>query len=440
VTIDRNYENNSIEISQRRYLLDLHRSRDDTNHCYFVPLSFTTKKEQNFTATHAREWLECDCRNGEPTKTIANLAAEDEWVIVNLKLGGLYKVKYDSKNWNLLVDELNSPNFKIIETINRAQLINDALDFAWSGEQDYDIALSVINYLQQEDEYLPWKAALDGLADVNRILQKTPMYELFRDYMKLILEPIYEKLGGLDMDQKSSNKRLDYVKHKVMIAAWSCRFDVGDCVDRSVKMFKEWMEEKDPDTNNPIPVDLRRVVYCNAVRQGRDREWNFLWRQYKKSNVASEKNMIISSLACARQQWILTRYLDWSLNTTSGVRKQDAYMVFGGIVKNEAGFDIAKTFFFDRINEIYSFLEPETSRLTRYIKPLAENMASQKELNDLRSLVEEKASLFEKASQGVKQALEKVEINQQWKHANYQPIAIQLSRTLHAARTEKQNE
>lgn len=250
VTIERDYKNNSVAISQRRYILDSHRTKDDTNYCYYVPLSFTTQKEQNFSATHAREWLECDCKRDEQTKSISNVgASEDEWIIFNMKLAGLYKVKYDSKNWDLLIEALNSAKFKDIDTVNRAQLINDALDFAWTGEQDYDIALSVISYLHQEDDYLPWKAALDGLSGVNRILQKTPMYDQFRSYMRLILEPIYQRLGGLQMDQ--ANRKFDYVKHKVMVAAWSCKFDVGDCVDMAVTMFKQWMDEKDPEINNP---------------------------------------------------------------------------------------------------------------------------------------------------------------------------------------------
>lgn len=65
-------------------------------------------------------------------------------------------------------------------------------------------------------------------------------------------------------------------------------------------------------------------------------------------------------------------------------------------------------------------------------------MASQKELNELKSLVETKDKLFEKASQGVKQALEIVEVNQQWKQSNYQEIARHLARTLHEARVERE--
>lgn len=78
-------------------------------------------------------------------------------------------------------------------------------------------------------------------------------------------------------------------------------------------------------------------------------------------------------------------------------------------------------------------IHPEENRLTRYVKPLAEHMTTLKELTDLKSLVDEKPKIFEKAAQGVKQALETITINNQWKHNNYQQIARQLSRSLYEA-------
>lgn len=180
VTVTRDYINNSVEVTQQRYLLDVERSRDETDRCWYVPLSFTTEKELNFSATHARDWLECDCGKSEKLKVIYNMPSDKEWIIFNVQMTGLYKVKYDQRNWDLLIAALNGPKFQDIHTVNRAQLISDALDFAWTGEQDYEIALSVVKYLKEEDEYLPWKSALSGLQIVNRILHKTPLYDLFR--------------------------------------------------------------------------------------------------------------------------------------------------------------------------------------------------------------------------------------------------------------------
>lgn len=57
--------------------------------------------------------------------------------------------------------------------------------------------------------------------------------------------------------------------------------------------------------------------------------------------------------------------------------------------------------------------------MSRFIKPLAEQMSSMKELQELKDLIESKRTVFEKATQGVKQALETVEINLQWKSYGY---------------------
>jgi aminopeptidase N len=102
-----------------------------------------------------------------------------------------------------------------------------------------------------------------------------------------------------------------------------------------------------------IPLNLRPCIYCTAIRNGNEKQWKFLWQRYVNSNVGAEKTMIISALSCAKEQWILGRYLEWSLNATL-VRKQDASIVFGGVARDEVGFHLARNFFFDRIDDIYS--------------------------------------------------------------------------------------
>lgn len=75
-------------------------------------------------------------------------------------------------------------------------------------------------------------------------------------------------------------------------------------------------------------------------------------------------------------------------------------------------------------------LYPDISRLSRYIKPIAEQMSTQKELRELKDLVASKPNEFEKATQGVKQALETVELNNQWKINNYMDFSRRLNRML----------
>lgn len=100
-------------------------------------------------------------------------------------------------------------------------------------------------------------------------------------------------------------------------------------------------------------MDLRSVVYCTAIRNGGDKEWNFLWKRYSKSNVGTEKTLILSALGCSREIWLLQRYLDWTLDESTGVRKQDRGTVFKTVARNDAGLLLAKSFLFDNVDEIY---------------------------------------------------------------------------------------
>lgn len=133
VTVNRNYENGTALVSQRRYLADTVQVRSDTEHCWWVPLSYTSTEELDFNNTQPESWLKCKCsdKNIAIPETLEDLPDETEWVVFNIEMSGLYKVMYDRKNWDLLIAQLTGPNYNKISSINRAQLIDDALDLAW---------------------------------------------------------------------------------------------------------------------------------------------------------------------------------------------------------------------------------------------------------------------------------------------------------------------
>lgn len=133
VTVNRDYENRTAEVSQKRYLADTMQSRLETDHCWWVPLSHTSSEKLDFNNTQAESWLRCECsdKNVAIPETLKDLPDETKWVIFNIEMSGLYKVKYDSKNWDLLITQLSGPEYNKISSTNRAQLIDDALDLAW---------------------------------------------------------------------------------------------------------------------------------------------------------------------------------------------------------------------------------------------------------------------------------------------------------------------
>ena len=51
---------------------------------------------------------------------------------------------------------------------------------ARAGLLDYQIALGVTSYLAKETEYIPWKAALNGIAYLKSMLNRSPVYGDFK--------------------------------------------------------------------------------------------------------------------------------------------------------------------------------------------------------------------------------------------------------------------
>ena len=70
-------------------------------------------------------------------------------------------MNYDKDNWNLLVKHLMKDHTSI-HVINRAQIMDDALNLAKSDLLDYETTLSLTGYISQEVEYIPWASTLSG--------------------------------------------------------------------------------------------------------------------------------------------------------------------------------------------------------------------------------------------------------------------------------------
>ena len=71
-------------------------------------------------------------KDSEAQVTVTSLPPKNQWVIFNLQQPGYYKVNYDDHNWNLLIQQLLKDH-RAIAPINRAQIIDDALDLARAG-------------------------------------------------------------------------------------------------------------------------------------------------------------------------------------------------------------------------------------------------------------------------------------------------------------------
>jgi len=178
VTFSRDYNMNSVNVTQKRFLLvKKHNLTKETNYKWEIPVTYTMESN-SYWSTETRFWLKQD--EGNFPKIIqlngSVINNNNNWLIANVEQVGFFRVNYDKKNWRLIINQLQNNHTKI-GTINRAQILDDLLDLARGGLIDYTLALNATRYLKLEEELIPWQADLKAFSFLDRMLKRTAIYD-----------------------------------------------------------------------------------------------------------------------------------------------------------------------------------------------------------------------------------------------------------------------
>jgi len=57
-----------------------------------------------------------------------------------------------------------------------------------------------------------------------------------------------------------------------------------------------------------INPDFRSIVYCHALSQGGEEEWNTVWKAYAEEIDAQEKLTLLNALACTKNEMLIHRF------------------------------------------------------------------------------------------------------------------------------------
>ena len=91
-----------------------------------------------------------------------NLTSESAWYLANIKQIGFFRVNYDEKNWQLLIEQLKNNHLKI-DVVSRAQLLNDLFNLGRAELKKQTDFLEVISYLKKETEPMPFIVLFSNL-------------------------------------------------------------------------------------------------------------------------------------------------------------------------------------------------------------------------------------------------------------------------------------
>jgi len=393
--------NDIITVTQERFLL---KEAEESELKWYVPLTWTTKSEApgGFENTTPKEWI----LPNETSKQLPNIEIKpEEWIIFNNLEAGYYRVNYDNNNWNLIIKELRE-NHNNIPTLNRAQLMDDALNLARAGKLPYSVALDLTMYLERDADYIPWAAALNALSFLDRRLTNNEGYADFKAYVQKLLANVYDTLG---FEEKEDDTQVTLL-HRVSVLTWACRLGLGDCVKNATDIFREY---EGTAGNKPIPANLKSLIFCTALEHGDEKEWNILWARYKESIITTEQVTILSALGCTKNVSLLTQYLEMSIDENSGIRKQDAASVFSAVYSNPYGVETAFNFLksnFQKISEFYGGM----NAVSNIITGIAGRLTTEDQVNELETFITGNDGALGSAAEAGRNAVEAARADVEW--------------------------
>ena len=85
-----------------------------------------------------------------------------------------------------MIDKQLKSDHAVISTVNRAQILDDALNLARANLLDYEVALRLLLYMEKETDYLPWTSMLASLTYIDSMMWQKSSYGLLKVIRKLI--------------------------------------------------------------------------------------------------------------------------------------------------------------------------------------------------------------------------------------------------------------
>ncbi|NXL50629.1 AMPQ Aminopeptidase, partial [Podilymbus podiceps] len=295
-------------ISQEQFLNKKNEnSTDSYNNTWIIPISWMRNG-----SSQPLMWLD---KSSKVFPEMQVLESEYDWILLNVNLSGYYRVNYDQLNLNRLARLLeNDP--KAIPAVSRFQLIDDVFALTQFGYIQIETALELTKYLAREDELFIWNMVLLNLVPENleSTLKNYEVYPLLKKYLLKRMLPIYHYYAGF-IRQNVDALEDDYFAQVYLekLFATACWLGLQDCLNLSSELYAKWMDNPE----YKIPFLIRRTVCCYGVAMGSDKEWNFAWEMYNHTaSTKEDKDILLSAMSCAKESWLLYRYLQYGLSST----------------------------------------------------------------------------------------------------------------------------
>lgn len=393
-------------ISQERFCLNSNETEEKhtKNYIWTIPFTFTTNLHKNFDlGKEYIHWLN-ESKAVLYNDTLPDLTVDGNWLIGNVQQYGYYRVNYDVPIWLNIIKQLKQDHTQI-HPVNRAQIINDLFSLSSADIVELKFALQAFEYLDKEDHYVPWVAALNEVDFMDKLLKYSPLYSNYVHVWKRLLEkPL------LSLEQSKQNNTLPFQEALLYSKLFNtgAAYGVQRCIDKAKTDFVALRKNSSVSLN----AGTRQASLCTALKTSNMTDWSFVLQLYKSTVDVEKKNSYLFALSCTNDPSLQNRLITISqdVNTMNG---QDVIFTLGNLAKNPSGLDKVWRHMTTEWDYFVDRFGGSLFELASLVKQVTEYFTSQEQLEKLTSFVETTSNLGP-AEQTFNQAIERTYDNIAW--------------------------
>ncbi|XP_039261143.2 aminopeptidase N-like isoform X1 [Styela clava] len=420
VNVEKSLALNRYTITQQYFLLDPSATAVEPDndllykYKWYIPFSYKSYSQIG-TEDSTRIWL-------PPIQGTQVTVEEEYYLLANIDAMGYYRVNYDKGTWSKLTTKLKSKSFQDILSKNRAQLLDDAFNLVRAERLDLTTAMELSMYLSNEQEYVPWNSFLASAKYMEYLLSRSSLYGMFKTYLLKLVEPTLYDYYGWDEENKNDDALFERMTRQTGIKA-ACYYGSHNCINNATALYRMWMD--DPTNKSIISNTYRRDVFCAAIRDGGEKEWQFSWEQHHVSTNAQEQDDLRYGMACSKESWILSKYTKYCVDPNL-IRGQDSIRsCLGYIAEEEYGRDVVWSFMVESWDDLVDSYGGGIVFKT-LIESVTKRFSTEYDLNLLINFKQSNSNLGT-AARAVDQAIEKTTTNIRWRKRNEPELKSWLS-------------
>ncbi|KAI0933682.1 hypothetical protein AcV5_005768 [Taiwanofungus camphoratus] len=314
---------------------------------------------------------------------------------------GFYRVLYTPERLSAIGQEAaKSPSPFSVE--DRIGVVYDALALAKAGFSEVSSALSLIEILRDEREYLVWESVAGNLAQIIDTWWEHPhIVDALNAFRRELFVPIVKRLGY----EYSDDESVDVREMRTMAITQAAVANDESVIKELTSRFAHYMKTGD-DSN--IPADLERVTYSMTVKHGGREEWDAIRQIAIKPKTPSAH--LAAAVAMGNVQDLELAQATWDHSLTQA-RDQDLTYYIAGLSRNFK----TRNFLIARIKEHYEALYQRLAGnfAIQYIVEYAFNpLATDKDYDETAEFF--KGKDVSKFDMSLKQTLENIHARSAW--------------------------